>query len=74
MVLDIENIVSLPCWNYLGKTPNAFEVKARNSEGAMKNGQSRETDNKTQDEDKESKIHNTILDTTMHKMKTEKKT
>ena len=39
----------------------------------MKNGQSRETDNKSQDEDKESKIHNTILDTTMHKMKTEKK-
>jgi hypothetical protein len=38
----------------------------------MKNGQSRETGNKTQDEDKQSKIHNTILDTTMHKIKTEK--
>jgi hypothetical protein len=73
MVLHIENIVSMPWWNYLGKTPNAFEVKARNSEGAMKNGKSRETENKTQDEDKESKIHNTILDTTMHNMKTEKK-
>ena len=35
----------------------------------MKNGQSRETGNKTQDEDTQSKIHNTILDTTMHKMK-----
>jgi hypothetical protein len=37
----------------------------------MKNGQSRETGNKTQNEDKQSKIHNTILDTTMHKMKIE---
>ena len=35
----------------------------------MKNGQSRETGSKTQDEDTQSKIHNTILDTTMHKMK-----
>jgi hypothetical protein len=37
----------------------------------MKNGESRENGNKTQDEDKRSKIHNTILDTTMHKMKIE---
>ena len=37
----------------------------------MKNEQSRETGNKTQDEDKQSKIHNTILNTTMHKMKIE---
>jgi hypothetical protein len=39
----------------------------------MKNGQSRETGSKTQDEDTQSKIHNTILDTTMHKMKIKKK-
>ena len=38
----------------------------------MQNGQSRKTGNKTQDEDKQSKIHNAILDTPMHKMKTEK--
>ena len=37
----------------------------------MKNGQSRETANKTQDEDKQSKIHNTILNTTIHKIKIE---
>ena len=61
-------------WNYLGKTPNVFEVNARQSEGAMQNGQSKETGNKRQDEDKQSKIHNTILDTTMHMMKIEKKT
>ena len=61
-------------WNYLGKTQNVFEVNARQSEGAMKNGQSKETGNKRQDEDKQSKIHNTILDTTMHMMKIEKKT
>ena len=39
----------------------------------MKNGQSSETGHKTQYEDKRRKIHNTILDTTMHKMKTETK-
>ena len=39
----------------------------------MKNGQTRETGNKTQEEDKKSEIHNTILDTTMHMMKTETK-
>jgi hypothetical protein len=39
----------------------------------MKKEQSRETGNKTQDEDKQSKIHNTILNTTMYKMKIEKK-
>jgi hypothetical protein len=39
----------------------------------MKNGQSRETGSKSQDEDTQSKIHNTILDTTMHKMKIKKK-
>jgi hypothetical protein len=53
MVIEIESILSVTCWNYLGKTPNVFEVKARQSEGAMKNGQSRETGNKTQDEDKQ---------------------
>ena len=58
MVLDRESIVPLPCWDYLGKTSNVFEVKARESEETMKNGQSRQTGNKTQDEDKQSKIHN----------------
>ena len=38
----------------------------------MKNALSRETGNKTQYKDKESKIHNTTVDTTMHKMKIEK--
>ena len=55
MVIEIESIMSMTCWNYLGKTPNVFEVNDRQSEGAMKNGQSRETGNKTQDEDKQSK-------------------
>jgi hypothetical protein len=73
MVLDRQSNVPLPCWNYLRKTPNVFEVNARESEGAMKKEQSRETGNKTQDEDKQSKIHNTILNTTMYKMKIEKK-
>jgi len=74
MVLDRESIVPLPCWDYLGKTSNVFEVKARESEETMKNGQSRQTGNKTQDEDKQSKKHKTILDTTIRKMKIEKKT
>jgi hypothetical protein len=57
MVIEIESITSVTCWNYLDKTPTVFEVNARQSEGAMKNEQSRETGNKTQDEDKQSKIH-----------------
>jgi hypothetical protein len=47
MVIEIESIMSVTCWNYLEKTPTVFEVNARQSEGAKDEDKLRNSKKKT---------------------------